>query len=181
VQVAMGDAFGELRPYAAGFRAEVEIDFANSAIGRQSYALDLSPERFRREISRARTFGCINDVARLWNAGFALGASFENTVVFDEERLLNSEGLRYGDECVRHKVLDVVGDLALAGLPLLGAYRSVRGGHKVNHAVLTALLADRSAWRVVEAETARRYRGHAEVGSGMVGGMIAPAYGPDVS
>jgi len=181
VQVAIGDAFGELRPYAAGFRAEVEIDFANSAIGRQNYTLDLSPERFRREISRARTFGCINDVARLWNAGFALGASFENTVVFDEERLLNTEGLRYGDECVRHKVLDVIGDLALAGLPLLGAFRSVCGGHKVNHAVLTALLADRSAWRVVEAETARRPRGHAEVGSGMVGGMIAPAYAPDVS
>ncbi len=181
VQVAMGDAFGELRPYAAGFRAEVEIDFANSAIGRQNYVLDLSPERFRREICRARTFGCISDVARLWNAGFALGASFENTVVFDEERLLNTEGLRYGDECVRHKVLDVVGDLALAGLPLLGVYRSVRGGHKVNHAVLMALLADRSAWRVVEAETARRSRGHAEVGRGMVGGMIAPAYGPNVS
>jgi UDP-3-O-[3-hydroxymyristoyl] N-acetylglucosamine deacetylase len=181
VQVAIGDAFGELRPYAAGFRAEVEIDFANSAIGRQNYVLDLSPERFRREISRARTFGCINDVARLWNAGFALGASFENSVVFDEERLLNTEGLRYGDECVRHKVLDVIGDLALAGLPLLGAYRSVRGGHKLNHAVLTALLADRSAWRVIEAETARRSRNHAEVGSGMVGGMTAPAYGPDVS
>ena len=181
VQVAIGDAFGELRPYAAGFRAEVEIDFANSAIGRQNYVLDLSPERFRREISRARTFGCINDVARLWNAGFALGASFENSVVFDEERLLNTEGLRYSDECVRHKVLDVIGDLALAGLPLLGAYRSVRGGHKLNHAVLTALLADRSAWRVIEAEPARRPRNHAEVGSGMVGGMIAPAYGPDVS
>ncbi len=146
----MGDSFGELRPYAAGFRAEVEIDFANPVIGRQNYVLDLSPERFRREICRARTFGCMNDVARLWSAGFALGASFENTVVFDEERLLNTEGLRYGDECARHKVLDVVGDLALAGLPLLGAYRSVRGGHKLNHAVLTALLADRSAWRVVE-------------------------------
>ena len=95
----------------------------------------------------------MNDVARLWSAGFALGASFENSVVFDETRLLNTEGLRYSDECARHKVLDVVGDLALAGLPLLGAYRSVRGGHKLNHAVLTALLADRSAWRVVEAET----------------------------
>jgi len=123
----------------------------------------------------------MNDVARLWSAGFALGASFENSVVFDETRLLNSEGLRYSDECARHKVLDVVGDLALAGLPLLGAYRSVRGGHKLNHAVLTALLADRSAWRVVESEAARRSRSHAEVGSGMVGGMIAPAYGPDVS
>jgi UDP-3-O-[3-hydroxymyristoyl] N-acetylglucosamine deacetylase len=181
VQVAIGDSFGELRPYAAGFRAEVEIDFANPVIGRQSYVLDLAPERFRREISRARTFGCVNDVARLWSAGFALGASFENSVVFDETRLLNTEGLRYGDECVRHKVLDVIGDLALAGLPLLGAFRSMRGGHKLNHAVLTALLADRTAYRVVEAESNRRPRTHAEVRSGMVGGMIAPAYGPDVS
>jgi UDP-3-O-[3-hydroxymyristoyl] N-acetylglucosamine deacetylase len=181
VQVAMGDSFGELRPYAAGFRAEIEIDFANPVIGRQNYVLDLSPERFRREICRARTFGCMNDVARLWSAGFALGASFENSVVFDETRLLNTEGLRYSDECARHKVLDVIGDLALAGLPLLGAYRSVRGGHKLNHAVLTALMADRSAWRVIEGETARRSRVHAEIGSGMVGGMVAPAYSPDVS
>ena len=181
VQVAMRDSFGELRPYAAGFRAEIEIDFANPVIGRQKYAFELNPERFRRDIARARTFGCMNDVARLWSSGFSLGASFENTVVFDETRLLNPEGLRYSDECARHKVLDAIGDLALAGLPLLGVYRSLRGGHKLNHAVLTALMADRSAWRVVEAETARRCRTHSEVGSGMVGGMIAPAYGPDVS
>ena len=114
VQVAMGDSFGEIRPYAAGFRAEIEIDFVNPVIGRQSYTLELSPERFRREICRARTFGCMNDTARLWSAGFALGASFENTVVFDETRLLNTEGLRYSDECARHKVLDVIGDLALS-------------------------------------------------------------------
>jgi UDP-3-O-[3-hydroxymyristoyl] N-acetylglucosamine deacetylase len=123
----------------------------------------------------------MNDVARLWSAGFALGASFENSVVFDDTRLLNTEGLRFRDECVRHKVLDVVGDLALAGMPLLGAYRSVRGGHKLNHAVLTALMNDRSTWRVVESETARRSRTSIEAGSGIVGGMIAPAYGPDVS
>jgi UDP-3-O-[3-hydroxymyristoyl] N-acetylglucosamine deacetylase len=181
VRVAMGNSFGELRPYSAGFRAEVEIDFANPVIGQQSYVLDLSAERFRREICRARTFGFMNDTARLWSAGFALGASFENSVVFDEERLLNTEGLRYADECARHKVLDVIGDLALSGLPLLGAYRSVRGGHKLNHAVLTALMADRSAWRVIEGETARRARVHAEAGNGMVGGMIAPAYGPEMS
>src|SRR6195952_1144194 len=168
VQVKMGDSFGELRPYAAGFRAEVEIDFANPVIGRQSYALDLSPERFRREISRARTFGCMNDVAPLWSAGFALGASFENSVVFDDTRLLNTEGLRFTDECARHKVLDVVGDLALAGLPLLGAFRSVRGGHKLNHAVLSALLADRPAGRGVEGEPARRTRVPAEAGRGVV-------------
>ncbi len=181
VQVAIGAAFGELRPYAGGFRVEVDIDFANPVIGKQNYSLELSPERFRREICRARTFGCMNDVARLWSAGFALGSSFENTVVFDDSRLLNTEGLRYSDECARHKVLDAVGDLALAGLPLLGAYRSVRGGHKLNYAVLTALMADRSAWRIVEGEAPRRTRVPAEAGSGMVAGMIAPAYGPDVS
>jgi len=181
IKVAMGQSFGELRPYASGFRAEIEIDFANPVIGRQSYGLDLSPEGFRRELSRARTFGLMNDVARLWSAGFALGASFENTVVFDDERLVNPEGLRYADECVRHKMLDAIGDLALAGKPLLGAYRSFRGGHKLNHAVLSALLADRSAWRLVDGETARRTRNVTEAGRGMVGGLVAPAYGPNVS
>jgi UDP-3-O-[3-hydroxymyristoyl] N-acetylglucosamine deacetylase len=181
VQVAMGDSWGELRPHAGGFRAEIEIDFANPVIGKQKFALDVSPEGFRREVARARTFGCMSDVARLWGAGFALGASFENSVVFDNERLLNPEGLRFADECARHKALDVVGDLALAGLPLLGAYRSVRGGHKLNHAVLTALTADRTAWRVVEGENARRSRTHAEIAGGMVGGIVAPAYGPEMS
>jgi UDP-3-O-[3-hydroxymyristoyl] N-acetylglucosamine deacetylase len=185
VQVAIGDSFGEIRPHAAGFRAEVEINFANPVIGRQSYVLDLNPETFRRDIARARTFGCMNDVARLWSAGFALGASFENSVVFDDDKLLNAEGLRYTDECARHKVLDAVGDLALAGLPILGAYKSVRGGHKLNNAVLCALMADRSAWKIVEADaapvSARRGRATADVTSGMLGGMIAPAFGPDVS
>ncbi len=181
VQVSIGDSFGELRPYAAGFRADIEIDFANPVIGQQKYTFELTPERFRREIARARTFGVMSDSARLWGAGFARGASFENTVVFDDERLLNAEGLRYSDECARHKVLDAVGDLALAGLPLLGAYRSVRGGHKLNHAVVTALLADRTAYRVVEAETVRRVRTAAEMGRGMAGGLVAAAYGPDLS
>lgn len=186
VRVVQGDSVGELRPYSGGFRAELEISFANPLIGRQAYAFDLEPVSFRRDICRARTFGCMADVNKLWSAGYALGASLENSVVFDDTRLMNVEGLRYADECVRHKVLDVVGDLALAGLPLLGLYRSVRGGHKLNHAVLTALMADRHAWRIVEAVepvvverpvVARRARGHADV----AGGMVAVAYGPDVS
>ncbi|MGY4306801.1 UDP-3-O-[3-hydroxymyristoyl] N-acetylglucosamine deacetylase [Bradyrhizobium sp. USDA 4369] len=181
VQVAIGRSVGELRPNSSGFQVEVEVDFANAVIGRQAYHFELSPERFRREIARARTFGFMSDVARLWSAGYALGSSFENSLVFDEERLLNPEGLRYADECARHKVLDAIGDLALAGLPMLGTYRSVRGGHKLNHAVLTALMADRTAWRVVEGETVRRPRVAAEAVGGMVGGMIAPAFGPDVS
>jgi UDP-3-O-[3-hydroxymyristoyl] N-acetylglucosamine deacetylase len=114
----------------------------------------------------------------LWSAGYALGASFDNTLVISEDRVLNPEGLRFTDEFVRHKVLDAIGDLALAGQPLLAAYRTVRGGHKLNHAVLSALMADPTAWRVVEAaEPARRTRGHADVGAG----LLAPAYGPEVS
>ena len=105
---------------------------------------------FRRDLARARTFGFMRDVAKLWSAGYALGASFENTVVVAENRVLNAEGVRFPDEFVRHKAVDAIGDLALAGAPLIGAYRSVRGGHKLNHAVLTALMADRSAWTYVE-------------------------------
>lgn len=174
VRVTVGEAHGEIAPYAGGFRTEVEIHFAHPQIGRQSYALDLSPSGFRREISRARTFGCMNDVAKLLSAGYARGASLDNAIVYDDTRVLNPEGLRYPDEFVRHKMLDAVGDLALAGLPLLGVYRSVRGGHKLNNAVLRALLSDRSAWRMVEAQPAPR-RGHAEMPA------VAPAFGPDVS
>lgn len=183
VQVAIGDRVGEFLPYANGFRAEVEISFDNPLIGRQRYCLELTPESFRRDVARARTFGRMSDVQQLWQAGYALGASLDNSVVFDADRVMNPEGLRYSDECARHKVLDVIGDLALAGLPLLGHYRSVRGGHKLNNLALTTLMADRSAWRVVEAEpalTRRPARGHAEVVGGMLGGLV-PAYAPDVS
>jgi UDP-3-O-[3-hydroxymyristoyl] N-acetylglucosamine deacetylase len=116
----------------------------------------------------------------LWGAGYSLGASFENTVVIAETRVLNPEGVRFSDEFARHKVVDAIGDLALAGAPLIGAYRSVRGGHKLNHAVLTALMADRSAWAYVEApdvEQVWRMRGHADLGAG----FTAAAYGPEIS
>jgi UDP-3-O-[3-hydroxymyristoyl] N-acetylglucosamine deacetylase len=129
---------------------DVEIDFDHPLIGRQAIAIDVEPATFRREIGRARTFGFMRDVSRLWSSGYALGASLENTVVVAEERVLNPEGLRFADEFVRHKALDAIGDLALAGAPILGAYRSVRGGHKINHAVLAALLGDPTAWTVVE-------------------------------
>ena len=181
VRVGNGEAYGELRPYSHGFRVEAEIEFDHPLIGKQAIALDIEPKTFRREIARARTFGFMKDVAKLWSAGYALGASFDNTLVISEDRVLNPEGLRFADECARHKVLDVVGDLALAGLPLLGAYRSLRGGHKLNCAVLTALMADRSAWRVVEAETVRRSRTQVEAVGGMVGGLVSPAFGPDMS
>jgi UDP-3-O-[3-hydroxymyristoyl] N-acetylglucosamine deacetylase len=175
VHVAKGEAFGELRPAEVGFHLDVEINFETPLIGRQSIALDLTPDSFRRDLSRARTFGFMKDVSALWSAGKALGASFENTLVLSDNRILNAEGLRYPDEFVRHKALDAVGDLALAGAPLIGAYRSVRGGHRLNHAVLVALMSDPSAYEVVEAREPRRVRGHADVS------VVAPAYGPDVS
>jgi UDP-3-O-[3-hydroxymyristoyl] N-acetylglucosamine deacetylase len=177
VRVAKGDSYGELRPYLRGLRIETEIEFDHPLIGRQSFALDVEPNSFRRDLARARTFGFMRDVAKLWGAGYALGASFENTVVVAEDRVLNPEGVRYADEFVRHKVVDAIGDLALSGAPLIGAYRSLRGGHKLNHAVLTALMADRSAWTYVEMPETRRARGHAELGIG----FALPAYGPDVS
>jgi UDP-3-O-[3-hydroxymyristoyl] N-acetylglucosamine deacetylase len=170
VRVVRDTSLGELRPHARGFRLEVEIDFDNPLIGHQALALDLDPASFRREIARARTFGFMRDVAKLWGAGYALGATFDNTLVVTDNRILNQDGLRFADEFVRHKALDAVGDLALAGAPLLGAYRSVRGGHKLNHAVVSALMADPSAWRVVEAPVVRRRRGHADT---MVG-LAAP-------
>ena len=95
VRVTKADCYGELRPHPQGFRVELDIDFAHPLIGRQSVALDIEPETFRRELARARTFGFMKDVAKLWSAGYALGASFENTLVINEQRLLNPEGLRF--------------------------------------------------------------------------------------
>jgi UDP-3-O-[3-hydroxymyristoyl] N-acetylglucosamine deacetylase len=178
VRVSKDGALGELRPYSHGFRVEAEIEFDHPLIRRQALSLDIEPVAFRREIARARTFGFMKDVAKLWSAGYALGASFDNTLVVTEDRLLNPEGLRFADEFVRHKILDAIGDLALAGQPLLAAYRTVRGGHKLNHAVLSALMADPSSWRIIEAvEPARRMRGQAQVGAG----LVAAAYGPEMS
>jgi UDP-3-O-[3-hydroxymyristoyl] N-acetylglucosamine deacetylase len=176
VRVTAGDCVGELRPYSRGFRVEIEIAFDNPLVGRQAMAFDVTPASFRREVSRARTFGFMSDVNKLWSAGYARGANFENTIVVSDDRVLNAEGLRFVDEFVRHKALDAIGDLALAGLPLIGAYRSSRGGHKLNHAVISALMADPTAWTTVDAgrltnepvftagdRTARRRRGQADI------------------
>jgi UDP-3-O-[3-hydroxymyristoyl] N-acetylglucosamine deacetylase len=177
VRVVKGESYGELRPHSRGLRVETEIEFDHPLIGKQTFASDVDPDLFRRELARARTFGFMRDVAKLWGAGYALGASFENTVVVAENRILNPEGTRFPDEFVRHKAIDAIGDLALAGAPLLGAYRSVRGGHKLNHAVLTALMSDRTAWTYVEFPESRRQRGHADLAAG----FASAAYGPDVS
>jgi UDP-3-O-[3-hydroxymyristoyl] N-acetylglucosamine deacetylase len=152
VRIESGASWSEFRPYD-GTRFEVEIDFDSKLIGRQKWEGDLTADSFKRELSRARTFGFMRDVERLWAAGFALGSSLENSVVIsDDDTVINVEGLRYEkDEFVRHKTLDAVGDLALAGAQFIGCYRSYRGGHKMNANALKALLSDPTAYEVVEA------------------------------
>jgi len=161
IRVEDGGAVGELTPHN-GFHLDIEIDFETKLIGTQKIAMDVNPGSFRRELARARTFGFMNDVERLWAAGLALGASLENTVAIGDDRIINREGLRYADEFVRHKALDAVGDLALAGAPMLGAFRSRRGGHRLNALVLKTLFADPDAWTMIEAPRYRQVR-HAEL------------------
>ncbi len=150
VRIEAGGSWAEFVPYE-GTRFEIDIDFDCKTIGRQSWKGDITPETFRSELSRARTFGFMRDVEFLWASGHALGSSLENSVVIsDNDTVINIEGLRYETEFVRHKALDAVGDLALAGTKFIGCYRSYRGGHKLNSLALKALLADDSAYEVVE-------------------------------
>ncbi|MBB4002300.1 MAG: UDP-3-O-acyl-N-acetylglucosamine deacetylase [Aurantimonas endophytica] len=174
VTVEMNGAWAEYRPHN-GTRFEVEIEFDSPVIGRQTYSADLTAERFARDLSRARTFGFMKDVERLWAAGFALGSSLENSVVIGEDgRVINPEGLRYKDEFVRHKTLDAIGDQALAGARVLGCYRSYRGGHKLNALALQALLADHRAYEMIEMPSRRVD----PVRHAPLVAVAAPAYGP---
>lgn len=177
VRVAEGRGFAELRPSEGGFSLDVEIDFDNPVIGRQRRVVQLDSDVYRRDVARARTFGFMKDVERLWKAGFALGASLDNTVAVDADRVVNPEGLRYKDEFVRHKILDAIGDLALAGASIVGTYRSFCGGHKLNIMALKALLSDRSAFAFVEAAQPARRGARAE----LVPAMVQPAYAPERS
>jgi UDP-3-O-[3-hydroxymyristoyl] N-acetylglucosamine deacetylase len=154
IRVEESDCWGELSPHS-GFHLDVEIEFDTPLIGRQRRSFEINSGVFRNELATARTFGFMRDVEKLWKAGLALGASLENTVALGEDRVINPEGLRFADEFVRHKMLDAVGDLSLAGAPILGAYRSVRGGHRLNAHVLGALLADPEAWTIVHAPRVR--------------------------
>ena len=172
IRIESGASWAEFKPYA-GTRFEVEIDFESPAIGRQQFASDLNADVFRRDIARARTFGFMKDVERLWAAGYALGSSLENSVVIgDDNRIINMGGLRYPNEFVRHKTLDAMGDLALAGARFIGCFRSYRGGHRLNAAALRRLLSDRTAFEIVE--TTRPERGR----SAEMRAVRSPVYAP---
>ncbi len=147
VEVREGDKWARLSPYD-GFRLEFSIQFNHPAVDKSGtqVAVDFADQSYIRDISRARTFGFTQDVEAMREQGLALGGSLENAIVMDEYRVLNADGLRQPDEFVRHKVLDAVGDLYLAGAPLLALFSAHKSGHAMNNRLLRALLADADAW-----------------------------------
>ncbi|MBA2238230.1 MAG: UDP-3-O-acyl-N-acetylglucosamine deacetylase [Lysobacter sp.] len=150
VEVRDGDKFARFEPHD-GFRIGFTIEFDHPMIpARQSRAqIDFSSANYVQEVSRARTFGFMRDLEYMRERNLGLGGSMDNAIVLDEYRVLNDDGLRYADEFVRHKILDAVGDLYLAGHPIIGAYEGFKSGHALNNKLVRALLAEESAWEQV--------------------------------
>ncbi len=151
IEVAEGDSFVRLTP-ASCFSVEAEIDFDHMMIGKQRFFFDGATMDFHRVIAPARTFGFFRDAEFLRQQGFALGASLDNTIVLTQSGMMNSSGLRFSDEFVRHKILDIYGDFALLGHPFLGAVFVRRGGHRLNHMAMQAFLNREHAWTITEAD-----------------------------
>jgi UDP-3-O-[3-hydroxymyristoyl] N-acetylglucosamine deacetylase len=150
IEIVDGDRSISVEP-CRDFRVSYAVDFDHPAIRRQELCIaPLDAEGFEREVSAARTFGFLQEVEALWQAGFARGGSLDNTVVLDGEKVVNPEGLRWSDEFVRHKVLDLFGDLALLGMPIQGHVRAERGGHSLHQQLVSAILAQPDAWVVVD-------------------------------
>ncbi len=143
------DKIVTLKP-GQGSSFDITIDFESSVIGLQRAQLDLFADDFETEASDARTFGFLHEVEYLQSQGLALGGSLDNAVVIDGERVLNREGLRYDNEFARHKLLDAVGDLYLAGLPIIGHCQGYKAGHAMNNGVLRQLFADPTAYEIVD-------------------------------
>ncbi len=146
-----GDKSCALYP-ASGFRVSYHLDYAHPLLSNCKVSFDFSRQGYAREVSRARTFGFIHEVEALQKAGLALGGSMDNAVVLDKYGVLNEGGLRYADECARHKVLDTVGDLFLIGYPIVGAFEGEKSGHAMNSQLVQAVLADETAWVIEELE-----------------------------
>jgi UDP-3-O-[3-hydroxymyristoyl] N-acetylglucosamine deacetylase len=150
VEFRDGDAWARLEPHF-GFKLKFSIAFNHPAIDatEQMVEVDFARDSYIKEVSRARTFGFVNDVEALRKAGLAIGGSFENAIVMDEYRVLNADGLRAGDEIAKHKMLDAIGDLAVLGYPLIGSYVAHKSGHAINNKLLRALTADKAAFELV--------------------------------
>jgi len=153
VAVSDGASSARLEPWA-GSTLSVELDFETAVIGKKSIYFDMMSHSFRRQLSRARTFGFLHEVEALQAAGLARGGSMENAVVISGDMVLNEGGLRFEDECARHKALDCIGDLYLAGAPILGHFHGVRPGHAINNRLLRRLFEDPAAWEAVDMDEA---------------------------
>ncbi len=149
VEVREGNKLARLEPYF-GFKLDFTIDFKHPAVDKtgQRFMVDFAEHAYRSEIGRARTFGFAHEVEALREIGLARGGSLDNAIVLDEHRILNNEELRYDDEFVRHKILDAIGDLYLAGHPIVGAYTAEKSGHALNNALLRKLLDDPSTYSI---------------------------------
>ena len=132
---------------------EGEIDFSHPDIGNQTYKMEMVNGSFRHDLAEARTFGFIEEVNALRNMGLARGGSLDNAIVLEKETIMNEEGLRFEDEFVRHKLLDAIGDLYLAGAPIIGTYKGHKAGHAMNNKILHELFKDDSAWCWVDIDT----------------------------
>ena len=157
VEVRDGDKWARFDPHE-GYRLTFSIIFNHPAIDKsaQRAEMDFAEHSYVREVSRARTFGFMQEVEYLRDVGLALGGGLGNAIVLDEFRVLNQDGLRYGDEFVKHKILDAIGDLHLVGHPLLAAYSSHKGGHALNNLLARELLASRDAWELACFDQAER-------------------------
>ena len=142
--------WAKLEPYE-GYRLSFEIDFQHPAVDStgQQVVFDLGRDLYARDIARARTFGFTKDVEMLRSNGLALGGGLDNAIVMDDYKVLNSDGLRYDDEFVKHKILDAMGDLYLVGKPLIASYTAFRSGHAMNNQLLRALLEQADAYEMV--------------------------------
>lgn len=153
IEVRDGDKWARFEPFD-GFKVGVKIDFDHPVFDDdQQYAeVDFSTTSFVREISRARTFGFVRDIEALRERNLALGGSPDNAIVIDDYRILNEDGLRYKDEFVKHKILDVIGDLYLLGHSLIGAFSAYKSGHALNNQLLNALVSSKKSWEAVTFE-----------------------------
>ncbi len=153
IEVRSGDTCARLEPYF-GFRLKFTIDFHHPAVDKtsQQFEMDFAHTSYIREIARARSFGFVHEVEKMRALGLARGGSMDNAIVLDEYRILNNDGLRYDDEFVKHKMLDAIGDLYLAGHPLMGSYAAYKSGHALNNALLRELFAQQDAYEIVHFE-----------------------------
>jgi UDP-3-O-[3-hydroxymyristoyl] N-acetylglucosamine deacetylase len=152
IEIKEGDKYVKLSP-SPDLQYDFTIKFPHPVINKQEYVLKFTKESYKKEISRARTFGFLHEVQYLRSKGLALGGSLENAIVLDDKKILNPEGLRYSDEFVRHKILDAIGDMSLIGLNFIGNYEALAGSHDLNHKLTLALLKDPLNYEIVELST----------------------------